>query len=95
MKSNLTTRTINGVEVEMGSGNVFADLGLPNADELKIKSGLAIEASAQRMQDVREVGRLNAVVAFAALSAHAAEAASPDTTQLTDDEINRMVHALR
>lgn len=35
--------TINGVEVEMGSGNVFADLGLPEADKLKIKSGLVIE----------------------------------------------------
>jgi len=36
-------RTINGVEVEMGSGNVFADLGLPDADKLKIKSGLVVE----------------------------------------------------
>lgn len=27
----------------MGSGNVFADLGLPDADKLKIKSGLVIE----------------------------------------------------
>jgi predicted XRE-type DNA-binding protein len=36
-------RTINGIEVEMGSGNVFADLGLPDADKLKIKSGLVIE----------------------------------------------------
>lgn len=35
---------IRGVEVEMGSGNVFADLGLPNADRLKIKSGLMIKA---------------------------------------------------
>jgi len=43
MKSNFTTRTINDIEVEMGSGNVFADLGLPNADKLKIKSGLVIE----------------------------------------------------
>jgi predicted XRE-type DNA-binding protein len=42
MKKQLTTRTVNGVEVEMGSGNVFADLGLPNADKLKIKSGLVI-----------------------------------------------------
>ena len=33
----------DGVEVEMSSGNVFADLGFPNADKLKIKSGLAIE----------------------------------------------------
>ena len=35
-------RMIDNVEVEMSSGNVFADLGLPDADKLKIKSGLAI-----------------------------------------------------
>jgi predicted XRE-type DNA-binding protein len=43
MTKKTTVRTINGVEVEMGSGNVFADLGLPDADKLKIKSGLVIE----------------------------------------------------
>lgn len=31
------------IEIEVGSGNVFADLGLPEADKLKIKSGLVIE----------------------------------------------------
>lgn len=36
-------RTINGIDVEISSGNVFADLGLPNAEKLKIKSGLVIE----------------------------------------------------
>lgn len=36
-------RIINGIEVEIGSGNVFADLALPDADKLKIKSGLVIE----------------------------------------------------
>lgn len=36
-------RMIDGVEVEMSSGNVFADIGLPGADKLKIKSGLVIE----------------------------------------------------
>jgi predicted XRE-type DNA-binding protein len=30
-------------EIEIGSGNVFADLNLPNAEKLKIKSGLVIE----------------------------------------------------
>jgi predicted XRE-type DNA-binding protein len=30
-------------EYEVGSGNVFADLGLPDAEELKAKSDLAIE----------------------------------------------------
>lgn len=36
-------RLIDGVEVHHSSGNVFADLGLPDADKLKIKSGLVIE----------------------------------------------------
>jgi predicted XRE-type DNA-binding protein len=36
-------KMIDGVEVEMSSGNVFADLELRDADRLKIKSGLAIE----------------------------------------------------
>lgn len=36
-------RIVEGIEVEAGTGNVFADLGLPDADKLKIKSGLTIE----------------------------------------------------
>jgi len=36
-------RIIDGVEVEMSSGNVFADVDLSDADKLKIKSGLVIE----------------------------------------------------
>ena len=39
----MNKRKIDGVEVEMSSGNVFADVGLPGADKLKIKSGLVIE----------------------------------------------------
>ncbi|MDR2637841.1 MAG: helix-turn-helix domain-containing protein [Zoogloeaceae bacterium] len=34
---------IDGVECWEGSGNLFADLGLPDAEALKIKSGLVIE----------------------------------------------------
>jgi len=34
---------IDGVEIEMSSGNVFVDIGLPDADKLKIKSGLMLE----------------------------------------------------
>jgi predicted XRE-type DNA-binding protein len=33
----------NGIGFEVSSGNVFLDLGLPDADQLKIKSSLAIE----------------------------------------------------
>ena len=36
-------RIIEGVEVQRSSGNVFADLGLPDAEKLKIKTGLAVE----------------------------------------------------
>ena len=39
----MKTRLIDSVEVLRGSGNVFADLGLPNSDKLKIKTGLLIE----------------------------------------------------
>lgn len=48
----MAKRIIDGIEVEMGSGNVFADLGLPNADKLKIKSGLVIEIT----KAVRKLG---------------------------------------
>jgi len=36
-------RVVEGVEVRRSSGNVYADLGLPDADKLKIKTGLVIE----------------------------------------------------
>ena len=36
-------KIIEGVEVQRSSGNVFADLGLPEAENLKIKTGLVVE----------------------------------------------------
>ena len=39
----MKNRLIDGVEVQTGSGNVYADLGLPDAEKLKIKTGLVIE----------------------------------------------------
>lgn len=39
----MKTRLINSVEVHRGSGNVYADLGLADAEKLKIKTGLVIE----------------------------------------------------
>jgi predicted XRE-type DNA-binding protein len=39
----MAKRILDGVEVEASSGNVFLDLGLPDAEQLKIKSGLVIE----------------------------------------------------
>ena len=39
----MRNRIIEGVEVQRSSGNVFADLGLPDAETLKIKTGLVGE----------------------------------------------------
>ncbi len=39
----MESRQSEGVEVHRGSGNVFADLGLADAEKLKIKTGLVIE----------------------------------------------------
>ncbi|MEW5891290.1 MAG: helix-turn-helix transcriptional regulator [Pseudomonadota bacterium] len=39
----MAKRIIEGIEVETSTGNVFADLGLRDAEKLKIKSGLVIE----------------------------------------------------
>ncbi|AWK15606.1 helix-turn-helix transcriptional regulator [Candidatus Fukatsuia symbiotica] len=39
----MTKQIIEGIEVEICSSNIFADMGLPNASKLKIKSGLVVE----------------------------------------------------
>jgi predicted XRE-type DNA-binding protein len=39
----MAKRVHDSIEIEISSGNVFADLGLPDAEQLKIKSGLVIE----------------------------------------------------
>jgi len=39
----MKTYVIDGVEIHTGSGNVFADLNLPDAGRLKVKSELSIQ----------------------------------------------------
>ena len=39
----MKTQLVDGVEVRRGSSNVFADLGLADAEKLRIKTGLVIE----------------------------------------------------
>ncbi len=51
----MAKRMVSGIEVERSSGNVFADLGLPDADKLKIKSGLVFEITkAMRAQNLTQ-----------------------------------------
>ena len=52
----MTKRIVAGVEIEASSGNVFADLGLPDAEKLQIKSGLTTEiAKAIRERGLTQV----------------------------------------
>ncbi|MGE4126277.1 MAG: helix-turn-helix domain-containing protein [Pusillimonas sp.] len=39
----MSKRIVEGIEIEASSGNVFADLDLPEAGKLQIKSGLTVE----------------------------------------------------
>lgn len=39
----MKTQPIKGLDVHRGSGNVFADLGLPDAEKLQIKTCLVIQ----------------------------------------------------
>lgn len=55
----MSKRIVEGVEVEASTGNVFADLGLPDADKLQIKSGLTIEIA----KAIRERGLTQAEAA--------------------------------
>jgi len=48
----MKTRQVDDVDVHSSSDNVFADLGLPDADKLKIKTGLVIEIR----KAIRELG---------------------------------------
>lgn len=51
----MQNQTIDGIEVMRSSGNVFADLGLHDAEKLKIKAGLVIEIrKAMRLQGLTQ-----------------------------------------
>lgn len=39
----MKTRVINGIEIEESTGNVYADLDMPDAEEMLVKSQLAMK----------------------------------------------------
>jgi len=39
----MKTRVIDGIEVEESSGNVYADLGMPDAEEMLVKCQLSMK----------------------------------------------------
>src|SRR2546430_17660836 len=60
--NNMAKLRSKKMEVEVGSGNVFADLGFPDAVELDIKVRLAVEIvkiiNARRLSQVAAAGLL-------------------------------------
>ena len=52
MQKKTPKKEASSADIIRGSGNVFADLGLPNADKLLIKSGLVIEIT----RAIRQLG---------------------------------------
>jgi len=71
---------INGIEVLIGSDNVFADLGLPDAKSLKIKTGLIVDI----MRSMRHLG-LNQSQA-----AQCMDIAEPDLSALLRGDLDLM-----
>ncbi len=71
-------RIIRGLGVEMSSGNVFADLGLRDAEKLRIKSGLVI-------QIVKAVRRLVARRGGSAQGIAATQGIEPISRRLPND----------
>jgi predicted XRE-type DNA-binding protein len=88
----MSKRTFNGEEFELSSGNVYADLGLPNAEELYIKSGLAITM----MQTMRRLGltQQQAAVKMGISQAKISALTRGDFTNLSEPKLMQCLNRL-
>lgn len=88
----MKTRIIQGIEVELSSGNVFADLGLPDAEELNIKSGLVITM----MQTMRRLGltQQQAAVKMGISQAKISALTRGDFTNLSETKLMQCLNRL-
>ena len=59
------------IKVEVGSGNVFADLGFPDAKELKLKVRLAVEVN--RVLEERQLSQDKAAKVLGIRQPHVSE----------------------
>lgn len=77
-------------EATLSSGNVFADMGLPNADELLLKAGLAME-----INGIIHERKLTQTAAAGVLGLHQPEVSLLSRGRLQDFSIERLVRCLR
>lgn len=78
-KVKLGTRAAGANMIEMGSGNVFADLGLPDSDERQLRVQLAV-----RLNDLLQAERLTQAAAAKRLGI-----AQPHVSELKNYKLGR------
>ena len=87
--------TITSVEAQNRFGQLLDTVQREPVTITRHGRPAAFIVSAQDMQDLQDVRRQKAIAAFDFWSKQAGKQASLDAAQLSDDDINRMVHALR
>jgi predicted XRE-type DNA-binding protein len=89
IRSDMAKRRSKKMEVEVGSGNVFADLGFPDAAELDIKVRLAVEIV--RLINAR---RLSQVAAAALLKINQPKVSALKNYKLDGFSVERLMSFL-
>lgn len=84
-----STAKMTGGQVTIGSGNVFADLGLPNADEMLVKAQLSRQIYLQISER-----KLSQDEAAATLGIDRANVSNLIDGKLADFSIDRLFHFL-
>lgn len=87
--------TMTSVEAQNRFGQLLDTLQREPVTITRHGRPAAIMMSAQDMQELQDLRRKKAAAAFEAWSVQAGKQASPDAALLTDEDVNRMVHALR
>ena len=83
---------MNEIEVKESSGNVFADLGLPDAGELLAKADLAIEIS--RVLDERSLSQSEAARILGTSQPRISDLRRGKLESFTIDRLLRFLNAL-
>jgi predicted XRE-type DNA-binding protein len=85
-------KTIEGIEYEVGSGNVFADLGLPHPEERLAKALLSI--AIERAMDERDLTVLAAAKLMQCTEADVSGVIRGDWDDFSMDRLFRFLNAL-
>jgi predicted XRE-type DNA-binding protein len=85
-------KTFEGIEYEEGSGNVFADLGLPNSEEMMAKALLSI--AIERAIQEKQLTRVTAARLMQCTEAELSRVVSGDFADFCMERLFRFLNAL-